>query len=192
MLVVGLNGSPNKDGNIMFLLNSLKKEIENLGGGFEIIDVQDAVVDCKQPFCIGCSVPCNSSCFKDTKLEKAYNLITKADAVVVGSPVYFGTISAQLKTFFDKTRAMRNTKNWIGKIGAGITCGASKYGGQEMTISTINNILSVHGFTLINDAHKDYKAGHFGVCAQNPAKEDAQALESLKILANRIVDSGLN
>ena len=56
-----------------------------------------------------------------------------------------------------------------------------------MTIATINSILSVHGFTLVNDAHRDFKAGHFGVCAQKPASEDTQALESIKILANRLI-----
>ena len=31
MFIVGLNGSPNKDGNTKFLLNTVLEEAENLG-----------------------------------------------------------------------------------------------------------------------------------------------------------------
>lgn len=186
MLVVGLNGSPNRNGNTAFLLNELKKNIEELGGEFEIIDVQSAVLDCKHPFCMECSDPCDQKCLRGTKLEEAYDRISKADAVIVGSPVYFGTISAQLKCFFDKALYIRKQRKWIGKIGAAVTVGASKYGGQEFALSTIQNILMVHGFTIVNDGHEEYGAGHFGINAQEPANEDVDAIESAEALAHRI------
>ncbi len=189
MLVVGLNGSPNRDGNTMWLLNELKTHIEELGGEFEIIDVQKAVMDCKHPFCMDCVDPCNQNCYKGTKLEEAYDKITKADAIVVGSPVYFGTVSGQLKCFFDKTRNIRAQKKWIGKIAAAVTVGASKYGGQERTADTIQTMLMVHGFDIINDGFEDFDAGHFGVNAQEPANEDRYAIKRTKVLAHRIVDS---
>ena len=34
MLVVGLNGSPRRNGNTAFLLNEVKRHIERLGGEF--------------------------------------------------------------------------------------------------------------------------------------------------------------
>ena len=46
------------------------------------------------------------------KLEEAYNKISKADAVIVGSPVYFGTVSAQLKCFFDKALYIRKQRKY--------------------------------------------------------------------------------
>lgn len=186
MLVVALNGSPNRNGNTAFLLNEVKKHIEKLGGEFEIINVQSAVLDCKHPFCMECKSPCDQNCLKGTKLEEAYNKITKADAVIVGSPVYFGTVSAQLKCFFDKSRYIRTQKKWIGKIGAVITVGASKYGGQELTGNTIQNMLMVHGFNIMNDGYEEFDAGHFGVSAQKPANEDEFAIKRAKVLAYRI------
>ena len=186
MLVVALNGSPNRNGNTAFLLNEVKKHIEKLGGEFEIINVQSAVLDCKHPFCMECKSPCDQNCLKGTKLEEAYNKITKADAVIVGSPVYFGTVSAQLKCFFDKSRYIRTQKKWIGKIGAVVTVGASKYGGQELTASTIQNMLMVHGFNIINDGYEEFDSGHFGVNAQKPADEDIYAIKRAEVLAYRI------
>lgn len=189
MLVVALNGSPNENGNTMFLLNELKGHIESLGAKFEIIDVQKSILDCKQPFCINCISPCNQNCLRGTKLEEAYNKITDADAVIVASPVYFGTITGQLKCFFDKSRYIRTGKKWIGKIGASVTVGASKYGGQENATNTIHNILMVHGFDIVNDGYEEFDAGHFGVSAQEPANEDRYAIKRAKVLAYRIVDN---
>ena len=189
MLVVGLNGSPNRNGNTAFLLNELKEHIEELGGEFEIVDVQSAVLDCKHPFCMDCVDPCDQKCMKGTKLEEAYNKITKADAVIIASPVYFGTVSAQLKSFFDKSRYIRVQKKWVGKIGAAVTVGASKYGGQELTGNTIQSMLMVHGFDIVNDGFEEFDAGHFGVNAQKPANEDRYAIKRAKVLAHRIIDS---
>ena len=182
-----MNNFPqNRNGNTAFLLNEVKKHIEKLGGEFEIINVQSAVLDCKHPFCMECKSPCDQNCLKGTKLEEAYNKITKADAVIVGSPVYFGTVSAQLKCFFDKSRYIRTQKKWIGKIGAVITVGASKYGGQELTGNTIQNMLMVQGFNIMNDGYEEFDAGHFGVNAQKPANEDEFAIKRAKVLAYRI------
>ncbi|MDI6688874.1 MAG: NAD(P)H-dependent oxidoreductase [Actinomycetota bacterium] len=40
-------------------------------------------------------------------MEEVFNLLKQADGVVLGSPVYFGTVSAQMKAFWDKTRDIR-------------------------------------------------------------------------------------
>lgn len=58
--------------------------------------------------------------------------IEEADAVIFGSPVYFGSMTAQLKAFFDKTRDVRGRRAWVGIPAAAVSVGASKYGGQEI------------------------------------------------------------
>lgn len=188
MLIAGINGSPNKQGNTMHLLEQIEQRIKSMGHEFTIINAADAVLACKNPFCTACSTPCSGMCFKETELEKAYEIMTKADGWIVGSPVYFGTVSAQLKAFFDKTRGLRSSKVWINKVGAGVTVGASKYGGQETTIRAIHDILMVHGIIIVGDGHADKDAGHHGVCAQKPSNSDTFALERSEVLAKRVVD----
>jgi len=41
----------------------------------------------------------------------------------MGSPVYFGSVSAQLKAFFDKTRKLRSEKALYNKFACGVTVG---------------------------------------------------------------------
>lgn len=187
MLIVGINGSPNKEGNTYFLLKTILDEAKKMGCEYEIINAQEALSLCKTPFCNACSTPCNGKCFEGTMLEDAFKTISKADAVILGSPVYFGTVSAQIKAFFDKTRKIRGEKVWINKIGAGVTVGGSKYGGQETTLRALHDILMVHGMVIVGDGHPEFDAGHHGVCAQRPAKEEEFALKRAKILAEKIV-----
>src|SRR6059036_3326616 len=63
-----------------------------------------------------------------------------ADAVVVGSPVYWSNMSGEVKTFFDNWQfkfgvfpefKMRN------KVGAAFTTGGQVSGGKELTMLTI-------------------------------------------------------
>ncbi|MGE5473069.1 MAG: flavodoxin family protein [Ignavibacteriales bacterium] len=187
MFIVGLNGSPNKEGNTSFLLRYILNETNKNGCEYEIINIAEALNSAKTPFCNACSTPCSGKCYGGTPLEEAFNLISKADAVILGTPVYFGTVSAQIKAFFDKTRKIRGEKVWINKIAAGVTVGASKYGGQETAIRALHDILLVHGMVIVGDGHPEYGAGHHGVCAQKPAKEDEDALNRAKVLAEEIV-----
>ena len=188
MLIVGINGSPNKEGNIGYLLNYILEKTKALGSEYEIINANEVLNSCGNPFCVVCSTPCNGNCYKGTDLERAYELITKADGILIGSPVYFGTLSAQLKAFFDKTRGYRGKKVWINKVGAGVTVGASKYGGQETTIRAIHDIMLVHGMMIVGDGQAFHDAGHHGVCAQKPANEDLYAIARANILARRMVE----
>ncbi len=185
MYILALNGSHSDDGNTAFLLKKIL-------GCFrpedtEMINVYKAVTDAKNPFCVNCSSPCSKACYKDTLLEKALDAVTRADFVIFGSPVYFGSMTAQMKAFFDKTRYARGEKLWLGKPAAAVSVGATKYGGQERTIDHIHSCALVSGMTLIGNGCEG-GMGHFGVSAQRPACEDEYAIKQCENLAMAIKD----
>ena len=186
MKVIGLNGSANKNGNTAKMLDMLGKELEKYNIEFERINVTESLKGVKTPYCVNCSSPCSKAWFKDTALEETFLKISNSDCLVVGSPVYFGTVSGQLKTFWDKTRSVRQNKEWIGKKAASLSTGHSKYGGQEMTLNTINTMLMVQGCTLLNDGSLEFGAGHFGIASSGNFEEDTFAKERIKVLASRI------
>lgn len=186
--IVALNGSHNNGGNTAFLLNAVLKHCAEKGAETELISVHEAVADAKTPFCVNCSTPCSKVCYKGTKLEEAYEKVKRADFVLIGSPVYFGSMTAQLKAFFDKTRAVRGNKEWLGKPMAAVAVGASKYGGQEHTIEHIQSCAFVSGMTVVGNS-SETAMGHFGLAAQRPASEDAYALAQAENLAERIMET---
>jgi multimeric flavodoxin WrbA len=188
MLIIGLNGSPNKNGNTKVLLAKILGQAKSLGAETMILEVPELLKSAKQPFCIACSAPCSGQCFESTALGDAFELLAKADGVVFGSPVYFGSVSGQLKAFFDKTRKLRGEKSLYNKVGAGATVGNSKYGGQETTMKALHDIMLVQGMIIVGDGYGDDDCGHHGVCAQRPGGEDSFALKRAEILGKRLVE----
>jgi len=188
MFLLGLNGSPNSNGNTKFLLNSVLGQAESLGMETAVIDVGDVIKSVKNPFCTACSSPCRGECYRGTKLEEAFELMKKADGIVFGSPVYFGSISSQIKAFFDKTRKLRAEKALYNKIAAGVTSGASKYGGQETTMKALHDIMLVHGMIIVGDGYRDDDCGHHGVSSQKPSEKDDFAAKRAGILAKRMFE----
>lgn len=188
MLIIGLNGSPNKNGNTKFLLNEVLKKVESLGAETGILEIDELLGTAKHSFCKVCSNPCSGVCYKGTKLEEAFELMKKADGFVFGSPVYFGSVSGQMKAFFDKTRRLRGEKAFYNKIAAGVTVATSKYGGQEATMKALHDIMLVHGMIIVADGFGEDDCGHHGVCAHRPAENDEFAQKRAEILAKRIVE----
>ena len=184
MYILAINGSPNKDGDTAFLLKEILSQCK--GCETEIISAGEVVNSAKMPFCISCSSPCDKRCYKGTALEETFKKVEKADFIIFGSPVYFGSMTAQLKAFFDKTRAIRGEKCWLSKPVAAVSVGASKYGGQERTVDHIHSCALVHGMKVIGNS-SEIGMGHFGVSAQRPAKNDEYALKQCESLANAII-----
>ena len=185
--ILFLNGSPNEKGNTYYLLEKIAEIIKKEDVDTEIINVNKAVNDAKWPFCIVCSNPCNKACYKGTLLSDAYEKMKEADCLIFGSPVYFGTMSGQLKTFLDKTRAYRGEMAFVGKPAGVVTVGASKYGGEETTAGSIIDTLQIQGMTIFNNGFSGINAGHKGVLAQRPASEDENAKTLIEGFAKRAV-----
>lgn len=188
MLIVGLNGSPNKNGNTKILLEKVISTAKKLGAETKILEVSEIFKGVSQPFCTVCSNPCSGQCFHGTNLEGAFDLLKQADGVVLGSPVYFGSVSGQLKAFFDKSRKLRGEKGLYNTVGAGVTVGNSRFGGQETTMKALHDIMLVQGMIIVGDGYLENDCGHHGVCAQRPGAEDSYALQRAEILGKRLVE----
>jgi multimeric flavodoxin WrbA len=187
MYILAINGSPNRSGNTAVLLQAVLDAAGAEGIEGRLIHVMDAVKGQKMPFCLACSSPCKEACHeKDAGLKEACDALEGAAAVVLGSPVYFGTVSAQLKALWDKTRGIRSRKSLVGKPAAAVSVGAARFGGQETTIKALHDMVLIQGMSIVGEGIGDADAGHQGVCAQKPAAEDSYALERAGILGRRL------
>lgn len=184
MKVVFVSGSPNKNGTTEKLFDLIKKDLVECD--IVAINAGEALNSAKYPFCLNCSAPCSEQCYKGTELEKAFEEIASSDFVVFGSPVYFGAVSAQLKAFFDKTRAVRGKKMWVGIPAAAVTSGGSKYGGQQATVDDIHHMCLVQGMTIVGDSSLEVGAGHFGLSSHRTDFDEYTELRA-KALAERIM-----
>ncbi len=191
MYILAINGSPNRSGNTAFLLEQALEAAASEGVATKLLHVADALKGQKRPYCEACTSPCVEACHKDTPLGEAVELLEGAAGVILGSPVYFGLPSGQLKSFWDKTRAVRNRKSLIGKPAGAVSCGAARFGGQETTVRALHDMLLVQGMNVAGDGTTDTDGGHQGVCAQKPSEKDGFAIERVAILGRRIAREAL-
>lgn len=188
VFILALNGSPRREGNTTYLLNNALEEIKAYGVETRLLQVTDGLADVRNPFCLYCSTPCDGRCYDNTRLAEMFDLMRRADGILMGSPVYFGTVSAQVKSFWDKTRLLRREKYLLNVVGGALAVGGSRFGGQETTLRAIQDMMLCQGMIVVGDAHKDDDAGHQGACAQQPAADDLPGLARSRILAKHVLE----
>lgn len=105
-----LNGSPKANGTIAQILKSVK------GNGITDINYIN-VYDLNINFCVGC-MKCRSEgkckTFVNDDVEMVRNLIEEASILIVGSPTYFGSMSAKLKSLFERLVPTFMAENKLG------------------------------------------------------------------------------
>ena len=100
MKYVILNASPRPNSNISQMLGIVRNELLACGDRVLYIDV------CKLQFrpCIGC-MKCRSThdcVMPDDDAKQVLQLVQDCDALIVGSPCYWGNMTGQLKMLFDR------------------------------------------------------------------------------------------
>ena len=114
MLIVGLQGSPRLKGNSHYLLSLFMKEAEALGAETLTIDVtRRSIKPCMEY--LTCEK--NGTCpIKDEVEPELFPLFREADAIILATPMFFYSCSAQLKIVIDRTQAL-----WARKYRLNIT-----------------------------------------------------------------------
>jgi len=109
MFVLGLQGSPRKKGNTNYLIKTFMNEAEKSGARTHVLEVAEKNI---VP-CIGCGV-CEKKGFCVTKDDdmtlQIYPLLRKADVIVLASPIYFYSVTAQLKALIDRSQTLWSRK----------------------------------------------------------------------------------
>jgi NAD(P)H dehydrogenase (quinone) len=96
----------------------------------------------------------------------------QSDGIIAGSPVYFGTMAAELKGLFDNCVGVRSKMG--DKIGAAFATSAHPSGGKETTIISIVQAMLINGMIVVGDPLD--AGGHYGVCcAGAPDKETSES-----------------
>ncbi len=98
--VLILSSSPRKGGNSDTLCNEFLRGAIEAGNEVEKIFLKDKRVN----YCTGCCT-CEEkgSCFQKDDAAEIIGEMIAADVIVMATPVYFYTMSAQMKTLIDRT-----------------------------------------------------------------------------------------
>jgi multimeric flavodoxin WrbA len=180
MKILGISGSPKKRGNTEFLLDeALTIGLER---GFQTEKLLCS--ELRVGFCIDCGDCAKGKiCPLDDDMIRVYGSMKEADGLAVASPVYFGSITAQLKSIFDRTLLLRRQGFKLrNKAGCGITVGGARNGGQEKAMDSIHAWMHIHGMIIVGDNN------HFGGIAVRPAFEDRIGRNTVVASAHKLCD----
>lgn len=181
MKITGISGSPNAGGNNEKAIELVLGIAEDRGYETEKILLSKLKVS---P-CTDCGV-CRTAkeCPIGDDMEGIYEQLETSDAFIVTSPVYFGSVSAQLKALFDRSILLRRNGFLLkGKVGGAIAIGGSRNGGQEFTVQAIHSWMHIHGMLVVGDR------GHFGGIALKPVDSDEVGLKTIKDTVNLVCET---
>lgn len=103
--IIVLNGSARTNGNTSALVSAFKEGAEASGNEVTVFHLGKMNIGgCK--CCFGGGKDCESPCVQKDDMQEIYPVYKEADVVVLASPLYYWTISGQLKTAFDRLFAV--------------------------------------------------------------------------------------
>lgn len=92
------------------------------------------------------------------------------DSIILGCPTRFGTVSADLKAFMDRTGYVWKQGQLVNKVGAAFTTSNTLHGGHETTLLTIHYFLFNHGMIVVGVPptvrETDYAGSYYGASAR--------------------------
>ncbi len=127
MKILGIVGSPRKGGNTEILVEEALAAAREAGAQTEIILLADKNI----AGCDGCgSCGETGACKIKDDMQNIYPQLEAADAVVFGTPVYFGGVTSQAKALIDRTYVFLPKRRLKGKVVAPIVA-LRRVGGRQ-------------------------------------------------------------
>lgn len=190
----GISGSPKKGATDYVVQEALRYAQEK----FDVETEYFPAMGKKLNFCIHCDycIREKKGCIHNDDMQEVYEKLKWADALIIGTPVYQGNVSGQVKVIMDRCRAIAaQDKHFIeNKPGAALAVGGDRIGGQEPSLRTILD------FYVINEAIP-VGGGSFGANlgatfwskdkGAEGVKEDDEGLRSMRKTVDRLIKLAL-
>lgn len=183
MKVLAINGSPRKNGNTQVMIDEAAKEIKKAGIKVESMSIADYDI---RP-CIGCE-----ECYrkpwdcpiKDDAIAVLKKMVA-ADGLLIGSPVYCGGVTAQLKALFDRSVMPYQSAELKDKVGGALTVGGAKNGGQELTLLQIDAFFLMFDM-VVASAENGFYGGMATGNDRGDVKKDKEGMNKAKGVGRRM------
>lgn len=184
MKVLSVNGSPRKGGNTASMLDRVCKPLADAGA--EIDEVFLHELDFGP--CIACNVCMkmkDNHChgYKDDDCNDVIDRVIASDMILLGSPVYFGSVTGQMKAFMDRVGFVNRVNDQFlpRKIGAAVT--PARRAGELLTFAELNMWFLINGMVVPGSTY--WNVGH-GL-KKGDVEQDKEAMETCDALAKNLL-----
>ncbi|WP_206811859.1 flavodoxin family protein [Paradesulfitobacterium ferrireducens] len=188
MRLILLNGSP-RQGSTHKILSDIQAKLTAPGVEIELMSLAGKkVAPCNA--CDYCKRQKTNCCVHDD-MEELFPQFVSADAFVVASPVYVMGPTPQLSAFFSRLRPVHHVYPGMlrNKISGSIAVGGTRNGGQELTVSILNNYLLTRGLIVVGSEIGNYHGGKiWSQDSPDRAVKDTIGLETAYGVVRRVIE----
>jgi multimeric flavodoxin WrbA len=183
MRIVCINGSPRQNGNTAIMLRRVAQALEAGGHETEEIFLDELdLAPCRA--CMICAQEKDGKChgYNDAGNE----LIEKAraaDAILLGSPVYFGSITSQMKTFLDRVGFVSRVNGGYLKRKIGAAVSPARRTGQLLTFAELNMWFLINGMVVPGSGYWNIGQAK----GEGEINQDEEAMKTLDELADNLL-----
>ena len=145
MKVIGIVGSPRKEGNTELLTAHTLRAISEEGLDTELIRLAGLDIGpCNA--CMSCKD--EERCTIEDDLFPIYLRMKEADGIILASPVYFGSATAQIKALMDRVGyiSLAHGKPFTGKVGGALV--VARRAGKNFTFAQLTYWFQILGFFI--------------------------------------------
>ncbi|MFC1917251.1 flavodoxin family protein [Chloroflexota bacterium] len=171
MKVIGIVGSPRKNGNTELLTNHTLKAISEEGIQTEVIRLSGLEI---RP-CTACMV-CKKEerCPIEDDLFPIYLKMKEADGIILASPVYYGSATSLIKALMERAGYISrwNGEPFSGKIGGPLV--VARRSGKNFTFAQITLWFQILGFFIPGSNYWNVSIG----LEKGEVANDEQGLET--------------
>lgn len=178
MKVLLINGSPKTKGNTAFALEQMADVFAAEGIETETIQIGSRTI----AGCTGCgSCYKTGKCVIDDIVNETAVKLTEADAMVVGSPVYYASPNGTLISFLDRLFYSSGRVDKRMKVGASVV--VARRGGCTASMDVLNKYFTISEMPVASSTYWNIIHG----AKPCEAEQDAEGIRTVRNLAKNMV-----
>ena len=174
--VLLLNGSPRRDGNTFLMLSEVAAQLEKNGIGSELFQLGPGNVrgcsDCGE--CHG-----KGKCVFDDVVNRIASAMASCDAIIVGSPVYYGMPAGQVLAAIQRL-AYSAGGVLQGKPAAAVT--VCRRGGGTAAFQALQMAFQMLNMPIVTSQYWNIGYG----AAKGEVAKDEEGLQTMRVLADNM------
>lgn len=180
MKILAISGSPRKKGNTVLMLRTVldvlqsegfETELESLSG--KVIKPCNACMTCrKEPRCS----------IDDDDFAPIFEKSLQADGLLLGTPVYFGSATPEIKAFIDRAGYVsRNNGNFYKrKVGAPVV--VARRAGRTFTYAQLMFFYTINEMILVGSSYWNVGVGR----EPGEVENDAEGMKTMRDLGSNM------
>lgn len=177
MNVLLINGSPHPKGCTYTALNMVAAQLEKNGLSTRMLHVGNKAVH----GCMACGkcAETGQCVFTDDPVNEAIGLLLEADALVVGSPVYYAGPNGALCAFLERVFFMRNELYAFKPAAAVVSC---RRGGASASFDRLNKYFTIARMPVVSSQYWNSVHGN----TPEEVLQDKEGLQTMRTLGDNM------